>query len=98
MTSEILQESARTLERIPLDLIDWTVVNSLRRDVKMQATLDRFEGPQLRAVLAPDERPLAKWNANPYRPDGGSGGGSEDDGAFFLLPYWLGRFHGWLQE
>jgi len=34
-----------------------------------------------------------KWNGNPYRIDGGNGGRSEDDGAFFLLPYWMGRYH-----
>jgi len=49
------------------------------------------------AVLSPDERPVAKWNSNPYRPDGGSGGAGEDDGAYFLLPYWMGRFHGWVE-
>jgi hypothetical protein len=29
--------------------------------------------------------------------DGGEGGHSEDDGAAFLLPYWLGRYHGFLK-
>jgi hypothetical protein len=58
---------------------------------------DRFDKPQLAAVPAPDERPVAKWNANPYVPDGGNGGAAEDDGAFFLLPYWMGRHHGWLR-
>jgi hypothetical protein len=37
-----------------------------------------------------------KWNGNPFRLDGGGGGRGEDDGAFFLLPYWLGRYHGYL--
>jgi len=25
--------------------------------------------------------------------DGGNGGRREDDGAYFLLPYWMGRYH-----
>jgi len=37
-----------------------------------------------------------KWNGNPFIVDGGNGGYSEDDGAFFLLPYWMGRSHGFL--
>jgi hypothetical protein len=37
-----------------------------------------------------------KWNGNPFIVDGGGAGRSEDDGGFFLLPYWLGRYHGFL--
>jgi hypothetical protein len=37
-----------------------------------------------------------KWNSNPFDMDGGSDGRGEDDGAAFLLPYWLGRHHGLL--
>ena len=29
----------------------------------------------------------------PFRVDGGNGGRGEDDGAFFLLPYWMARYH-----
>jgi hypothetical protein len=35
-----------------------------------------------------------KWNANPFQLDGGDEGLSEDDGAGFLLAYWLGRYEG----
>jgi hypothetical protein len=34
-----------------------------------------------------------KWNGNPYALDGGSDGRERDDGAFILLPYWMGRYH-----
>ena len=44
-------------------------------------------------LLPPDERPTMRWNANPFVVDGGRGGRAEDDGAAFLLPYWLGRYH-----
>jgi hypothetical protein len=49
-------------------------------------------------VLPAGERPLIKWNGNPYRLDGGDGGRTEEDGAFFLLPYWMGRYHGIIEE
>jgi hypothetical protein len=98
LTSEVRDESRRTLERIPLDQIEWTVRNSHRQDVEFVKEKDRFGRSQLVKVLAPDERPVEKWNSNPYRPDGGSDGRGEDDGAYFLLPYWMGRFHGWIKR
>jgi len=96
MTRAIREESQRALERIPLDMIEWVVRNSHRIDVPFQKEKDRHGDLQLTEVLAPDERPVEKWNSNPYRPDGG-GGNSEDDGAYFLLPYWMGRYHGWVK-
>jgi hypothetical protein len=97
MWSTIRDESHRTLERIPMDMIEWTVQNSHRIDLKLRPEKDRFNRSQLAEVPPPDERPVAKWNSNPYRPDGGSGGSGEDDGAYFLLPYWMGRYHGWVE-
>jgi hypothetical protein len=85
-----------TLYRIPLDLIEWTVRNSHRRDIEMTPQEDRFGRAQSETLLPPDERHVMKWNNNPFQLDGGNGGRSEDDGAFFLLPYWLGRFHGYM--
>jgi len=98
MTKAVRKESLRTLERIPTDQIEWTMKNSHRLDVKLRQDADRFSRPQLTEVLAPDERAVEKWNSNPYRPDAGSDGRGEDDGAYFLLPYWMGRHHGWVKE
>jgi len=92
-----LDEAAWALERIPLDLVAWTVQNSHRADVRMDSAKDRFDRPQAITLLPPDERPVSKWNANPFRIDGGNGGRSEDDGAFYLLPYWMGRYLGFLK-
>ncbi len=97
MWRTIRDESHRALERIPMDMIEWSVQNSHRTDLKLRGEKDRFNRTQLIQVLPPDERPVAKWNSNPYRPDGGNGGAGEDDGAYFLLPYWMGRFHGWVE-
>ncbi len=85
-----------TLNRIPMDLVHWTVVNSHRKDIEFEPEADRFGRRQSRTVLPPDERPVMKWNGNPFRVDGGGDGRGEDDGAFFLLPYWMGRYHGFL--
>jgi hypothetical protein len=86
-------ESLRTLQEIPIDTIAWTVTNSQRRDVPIDPLSDRFGRKQALVVLPYDELPMSKWNGNPYMLDGGNGGRSEDDGAYFLLPYWMGRYH-----
>jgi hypothetical protein len=83
----------RTLIEIPMDQISWTVTNSHRLDVPMDTLADRFNRKQALIVLPYDELPISKWNGNPYRIDGGNGGRSEGDGVYFLLPYWLGRYH-----
>lgn len=91
-----LAGAVRTLYRTPVDLIEWTVGNSHRNDIVLDGGLDRFQRPQTTSLLPPDERPIMKWNGNPFHIDGGSGGRGEDDGAFFLLPYWMGRCHRYL--
>lgn len=86
-------DSLRTLQEIPMDTIQWTVRNSHRLDVPIDPMADRFQRRQALVVLPYDELPMSKWNGNPFNLDGGNGGRSEDDGGYFLLPYWMGRYH-----
>ena len=86
-------ESLRTLQQIPMDQVQWSVRNSHRLDVPIDPAPDRQKRRQGLIVLPYDELPMSKWNGNPYNLDGGNGGRSEDDGAYFLLPYWMGRYH-----
>ncbi len=86
-------ESLQTLQQIPMDTIEWAVANSHRLDVPTDPLGDRFKRRQSLIVLPYDELPMMKWNGNPYSLDGGNGGRGEDDGAYFLLPYWMGRYH-----
>jgi hypothetical protein len=92
-----LSDAVWTLDRMPLDTIAWTVRNSHRADLIRASAPDRFGRREYLTLLPPDERPVMRWNANPFVVDGGNGGHSEDDGAAFLLPYWLGRYHGFLK-
>jgi len=82
-----------TLYRMPMDTIGWTVRNAPRADIAWTTSPDRHGRREALTLLAPDERPVMKWNGNPFVVDGGEGGRSEDDGAAFLLPYWMGRYH-----
>jgi hypothetical protein len=92
-----LGAAARTLYRMPLDLIKWSVKNSHRRDVPLDTSEERHNRLQTSRLLPPDERGVMKWNGNPFQLDDQSDGRGEDDGSFFLLPYWLGRYHGFLR-
>jgi len=91
-----LASAARTLYRIPTDLIKWSVKNSQRHDVPLDTSPERHDRAQTSRLLPPDERRVMKWNGNPFQLDDEAGGHGEDDGAFFLLPYWLARYHGFL--
>jgi hypothetical protein len=91
-------DSLRTLREIPMDQVQWSVSNAHRLDVPFDPMNDRFKRRQALVVLPYDELPMSKWNGNPYALEGGNQGRSEDDGAYFLLPYWMGRFHGLIDE
>jgi hypothetical protein len=91
-------ESLRTLHEIPMETIEWNMKNSNRLDVPIDPFPDRQGRRQALVVLPYDELAMTKWNANPFRLDGGSDGQREDDGAYFLLPYWMGRYHRLIDE
>lgn len=78
--------------RVPVDTTAWTIANSRRRDVG-PTTRNRFGQLCGARVLPIDERLMLRWNADPYQLDNGNGGYTRGDGAFILLPYWLGRYH-----
>ncbi|CCW34396.1 hypothetical protein CTKA_00590 [Chthonomonas calidirosea] len=82
------------LEESPLDLRNWAMKNSHRRDVKLATERDRFGRLQLEEVLSPAEVGVYKWNANPFVADTEGEGEVELDGSHWLLPYWMGRYHG----
>ena len=90
--------AVENLRQIPEDRRDWRMVNSHRADVTFAEHPERFGKPVLTRVLPADERAFMKWNHDPYLPDGGGDGRVEDDGAAWLLPYWMGRHHGFIAE
>jgi hypothetical protein len=91
-----LSNAVWTLYRTPMDTIGWTVRNSHRPDIVWAAGADRAGEREVLNLLPPDERPIMRWNSNPFVVDGGSDGRDEDDGAAFLLPYWMGRYYKFL--
>ncbi len=93
-----IQAGIENLRDIPTDRRTWRMQNSHRADVVFNASSDRFRRPQLAHVLPADERNIEKWNRNPYIADGGGDGRHEDDGAAWLLPYWMARYHGFIAD
>jgi hypothetical protein len=89
-----LNEAVWYLREHPLDLINWDIMNSHRKDIEMIAP--NFRQQTLTEVLPPDERPVQRHNGNMFNIDkkGGNGTGEESAGDIWLLPYWMGRYLG----
>ncbi len=85
------------LQAYPLDLIDWDIKNSHRKDLEYLE--ENFRGQKTKEVLPPDERPIRRHNANTFILDriGGRGRTEYSAGDIWLLPYWMGRFLGVIQ-
>ena len=79
------------LQQYPLDMIDWTVKNSDRKDIEVLP--DNFRNQTIKEVLPPDELKISKHNTNRFRLDGDNNGQRENSpGDIWLLPYWMGRY------
>ena len=89
-------ECVKWFKEVPGDLFEWTVQNGKREDLPDHKT-SRHRQATSSIVLPIAERPLMRWNGDPYELDGGNGGRVRDDGTFILLPYWMGRYHRFLQ-
>ena len=89
-----LKEAVWYLQEHPMDLINWDIMNSQRKDIEFIAP--NFRNQTLKEVLPPDERPVQRHNGNMFNIDkkGGNGTGEESAGDIWLLPYWMGRYLG----
>jgi hypothetical protein len=93
-----LRYALEELQLIPMDMISWKMENSHRWDLPQNPLLGRFRGIQSVKPIPTPEGGISKWNTNPHQYDTGDDGTTEDDGAYFLLPYWMGRYHGYFVE
>lgn len=83
------------LRDAPLDLIYWTVDNREREDLKLVRYPELYNW-QVDRLLPPSERYTMRWDKNPYDAVGGFDGYRESTGVYWLLPYWMGRYHGFI--
>ncbi|MFH1741186.1 MAG: two-component regulator propeller domain-containing protein [bacterium] len=95
-----LEESVAFLRDTPLDLRQWTVDNSQREDIQLLRR-PMLEPLQTSRMLPPSERGVMRWDKNPWAVISGdfndSQGSMESCGVFWLLPYWMGRYYGFIQ-
>jgi hypothetical protein len=88
-----LEESVWFLQEYPLDMIDWTVKNSHRKDIEILPP--NFIEQLTKEVLPPDEVGMIRHNNSRFLLDRNGRGGSElSAGDTWLLPYWAGRYLG----
>jgi hypothetical protein len=88
-----LHESIWFLKEMPMDMTEWAVHNSSRKDITFIP--ENYRGEQTTAILPPDERPQLKHNRNLFTLDRNYDAGSElGAGDTWLLPYWMGRYLG----
>lgn len=98
-----LEDAADTLIRYPLDRFNWGYRNSHRLDIQPLPN-HLIDNTRRRAArrdgtcLPIDERFVEYWNHDPWTVDSAGDGRTLADGASFLLPYYLGLYHGFIQE
>ena len=83
------------LRDTPLDLVEWTVDNTKREDVQL-VRWPELDHLQVDRMLPPSERGVMRWDKNPWSAVRGTGGHIEGTGVYYLLPYWLGRYAGYI--
>jgi hypothetical protein len=100
-----LEDSLDTLRRLPLDRIDWAHRNGHRKDIVRLRSFIAEDSEMRNAghlrngkVLPADERFFSFWNHNPYSLNTGGAGNGLSDGAVFLLPYYMGLYHRYIED
>ena len=104
---EWLEESVETLIRFPLDRFDWRHSNNHRIDLQKlhhwNRTFDREDnsrkGYRVNGKVFPvDESHVNHWNHDPWDLTTGGNGQNLSTGTVFLLPYYMGLYHGFIAE
>jgi len=91
-----IEASSSYLRTSPLDLIDWRMDNTGRKDLEYK----RFPSPeslQTHPLPPASERAVTRWDKNPWVAIQGGDGVSEWCPNYWLLPYWMGRWQGFIQ-
>lgn len=103
-----LDDSLETLRGFPLDRCNWSHTNSHRLDLvrlPRQSGSGHIEssgsgrGHRIDGKVLPvEERFFTHWNTDPWQLDTHGSGHELANGTVFLLPYYMGRHHGFLTD
>ena len=102
-----LKDSMNTLKGFPLDRLNWASQNSHRLDIMAlppNNSIDLLqEDTRLRGhlksgkVLPVENTHFNHWNTDPWILDYGGSGNTLASGTVFLLPYYMGLYHGYIR-
>lgn len=103
-----LEDSRATLQGFPLDRLNWSHRNSHRLDLVLLGPVhgkDLYQ-PERNArghrvggkVLPVENRHFGHWNTDPWDLDYGGNGNELAAGTVFLLPYYMGLYHGYVAK
>ncbi|HBF04058.1 MAG TPA: hypothetical protein DDW77_12925 [Verrucomicrobiales bacterium] len=102
-----LKDSMNTLKGFPLDRLNWASQNSHRLDIMAlppNNSIDLLqEDTRLRGhlksgkVLPVENTHFNHWNTDPWSLDYGGSGNTLASGTVFLLPYYMGLYHGYIR-
>jgi hypothetical protein len=93
-----IKVAVEELQLYPMDLINWTMENKHRWDFECDQLVDRGGASQATIPIPTPEGNISRWNTNPRQFNSGGNGTQEEDGTYFLLPYWMGRYHKLIAE
>ena len=103
-----LEDSMATLRGFPLDRMNWPLRNSHRLDVvplrpeqarDLFSARDKTRGRLADGRVIPVEnRYFSQWNTDPWALDSGGAGNELASGSVFLLPYYMGLYHGFIAK
>ena len=104
-----LDNAMATLYGLPLDRLNWAHRNSHRLDVVSlppvrSSDLTAPDRPKERGylvngkVLPVQNRHFTHWNTDPWQLDYGGNGEQLAAGTVFLLPYYMGLYHGFIDK
>ncbi|MBX7254747.1 MAG: regulator [Candidatus Hydrogenedentes bacterium] len=92
-----VKQSVEYMRDAPLDLIEWTMDNTSREDLRL-VRRPEIDPLQTDRLVPPSERAVAQWDRNPWIAVQGMDGYSEAEGVAWLMPYWMGRCYGYIAE
>ncbi len=101
-------DAVGALAGFSIDRLNWGHKNSHRLDLvplESARSIDFYEpgnrGRGYRVdgkVLPVESRHFGHWNTDPWRLDSGGNGNKLDSGTVFLLPYYMGLYHGFVAQ
>ncbi len=91
------EDSIQTLRELPWEQFNWRMENSRRTEIPLDPRYQKEGARESREALPYDRISILRWNGNPYLLDSGGKGEIEGDGVIYLLPYWMGRHHGFIR-